>query len=187
MKIFYTASFWGKDKYQRYYDLVREALEKTKVELISPEKGNYLDLVSKSEAARLGNAKMIHYEAIRRGIEWADAVVMEVSNEDFQLGHEATLAMQAKKHVLCLSIHEDFSVKINDRYFHGAKYNENSVWWTVEEFINGVRGNVMSERLNMFLSVNQLKYVAQVSAKSGVNKSEYIRRLIEHDQKRSVK
>lgn len=183
MKVFYTASFYGKEKYQKYYDLVRAAIEKTGVELISPEKGNYKDVLSQQERDKLPTERLIHYEAIRKGILLADAVIIEVSNEDFQLGHEATLAIQDKKPVLCLSVNENFSEKIDSRYFFGTKYNQYSIEEVVETFIERAKRNTLSVRFNCFLSISQIHYLEKASANHNVNKSEYLRRLIDKDQK----
>lgn len=108
---------------------------------------------------------------------------IEISNEDFQLGHEATLAIQAKKPVLCLSVHEDFSEKINNPYFFGAKYNEYTVEEVVEEFIKRCQKRQLTERFNLFLSPNQVQFLEKSSAEKKVNKSEYLRSLIDKDQK----
>ncbi len=183
MKVFYTASFYGKKKYQKYYDLVLAAIEKNKVELIATEKGNYKQILSETDKAKLPTDRLIHYEAIRKGILWADAVVIEISNEDFQLGHEATLAIQAKKPVLCLSIHENFSEKINNRYFFAAKYNEDTVDEIIETFIKRAQKNILSQRFNLFLSPSQIQYLEKNATERKMNKSEYLRALIDKDQK----
>lgn len=183
MKVFYTASYYGKEKYQKYYDLVLAVLEKTGVEVISPEKGNYKRVLGVKERERLGdNPRLVHYEAIRKGIGLADAVIIEVSNEDFQLGHEATLATQAKKHVLCLSIHEDFSEKIINRYFHGARYNEYDVEEIVAGFVKRSKKESLGERFNMFLSAGQTEYLKKRAKESGMTGSEYLRELIDKDR-----
>ena len=181
MEIFYTASYYGKSKYQKYYDLVLKALENAGADIISPEKGNYLEVLTKKELTSFKDPKIRHYEAIRKGILYADAVVIEISNEDFQLGHEATLAVQNKKHVLCLSVHEDFSVKIKNRYFHGAKYNELNIEEVIEDFLMKVRGETFKNRFNLFLSNRQLAYLHEISERRGVNKSEYLRLLLDKD------
>lgn len=186
MKVFNTGSFYGKKKYQKYYDLVLSAIEKTGGELIATEKGNYKQILSEAEKAKLPTERLIHYEAIRKGILWADAVIIEISHEDFQLGHEATLAIQAKKPVLCLSIHEDFSEKINNRYFFGAKYNEYTVEEIVEGFIKRAQKNILSERFNCFLSPAEVQYLESAAKERKMNKSEYLRGLIDKDQKSKI-
>lgn len=183
IKVFYTASFLGKQKYQKFFDAVRVAIEACQVELISPEKGNYKELLTDKELEALRNPKEVHYEAIRRGIAWADAVIIEISNEDFQLGHEATLAIGARKHVLCLSLFEDFSEKIENRYFHGAKYSELNIDMIVADFLKMVDGERLDERFNLFLSAAQTEYLEKSAEILGINKSEYVRRLIEKDRR----
>ena len=183
MKIFYTTSFYGKDKYQKNYDLVLKTLDETGVEVLSPEKGNYLGLLNKKLTDKLKDPKKIHYEAIRKGIASSQAVVIEISNEDFQLGHEATLAIQGRKHVLCLSINEDFSKKIINPYFHGAKYNLYNVEEVVQDFIKMVRQESLGERFNMFLSSKQIEFLDKAAKDRSLNKSEYIRMLIDNDRR----
>ena len=183
MKIFNTASWYGRKKYLKYYNLVLSAIEKTGVELIATEKGNYKEILSGAEKAKLPTERLIHYEAIRRGILSADAVIIEISNEDFQLGHEATLAIQAKKPVLCLSVHEDFSEKINNPYFFAAKYSEYTVEEIIEEFIKRCQKRQLSERFNLFISPNEVQYLEKTAADRKMNKSEYLRSLIDKDQK----
>ncbi len=182
MKIFFTASFYGKKKYQRYYDLVLGKVEESDVEVIGTEKGNYMDLIPKGLSNKKMTTKALHYEAIKRGILWADAVIIENSYEDFQLGHEATLAIQTKKHVLCVSLNEDFSEKIKNKYFHGAKYNEYNISEVIEDFLKKVKGERYSERFNCFLSKRQLDHLRRKAEKEGVNVSEYLRGMIDNDK-----
>ncbi len=181
MKIFWTASYSGKEKYQKYYDLVSRAIDaQPDLEVVSPEKGNYLSLIPPSIRKQLeSHPQKLHYNAIRRGILWADAIVIEISNEDFQLGHEATLAIQAKKHVLCLSVNKDFSEKIDNRYFHAAKYNRATVEEQIESFLARARKDLLSRRFNLFLTSSQEQFVKTKGLESGLGASEYLRSLVE--------
>ena len=171
MKIFYTCSFAGKSKYQKYYDLVLKAIQFQIVELRSPELGNFPPPTSSN-----------HYHSIRSDINWADAVILEISEECFQLGHEATLAIQNKKHVLCLSIHEDFTRKIQSRYFHAAKYSEMNIEEIVSEFLTNLKRHQFDQRFNCFLSAKQIKTLDQNATKLNLTKSDYIRKLIDLSQ-----
>lgn len=179
MRVFYTASHYGKDKYQQYYDLVLKAIKKNDVELLSPEVGNYLSVLKLQDYAKIRSKKKLHYEAIRRGIAWADVVILEISHEDFQLGHEASIAISNKKPVLCLSIHEDFSKKIPGPYFQGAKYNSYNVDIIIEEFLGKNKKEALNTRLNIFLSKKQLEKLSNSAKGLGMNNSEYLRYLIE--------
>jgi len=182
MKVFYTASYFGKEKYQKYYNLVLAAIGENGAEIVSPEKGNYLGLLTKEEQEKTKDEKERHYLAIKKGIEWAEAEIIEVSQEDFQLGHESTLAILNKKPVLCLSIHEDFSKKIINKYFYGHKYSEMNVEEIVEEFLNKIKERKLEVRFNCFLSETQDSYLSKKAKLTGVNKSEYLRNLIEKDK-----
>lgn len=187
MKIFYTSSYYGKKKFQKEYDLVRETLKEFNIELISPEEGNYLDVIDPVTRKRLeGNHNLLHYEAIRQGIHLADAVVIEVSYEDIQLGHEITLALNEKKPILALSISEDFSKKIIHDYLFGAKYTGKTIKATIQDFLAKVREMSVSKRFNMFLYPSQVDYVEKVAKKHGMNMSEYIRHLINLDRRTQV-
>ncbi|MBL8014852.1 MAG: hypothetical protein JNK26_01530 [Candidatus Doudnabacteria bacterium] len=182
MKVFFTAAYSGKEKYQKYYDIVRKCIEETGVELISPEKGNYKSLLTKTDLQKITADRALHYEAIKKGILWADLVIIEISEQNFQLGHEATLAIQNKKPVLCLSLHEDYSIKIIDRYFHAAKYNQHNAKRYVEDFINKYKKELLGERFNFFLSRGQLNFINEEAARLRLTSSEYIRRLIDKER-----
>lgn len=182
MKVFWTASYKGKGEYQKYYDLVGRTIEcQSDIEVIATEKGNYKTILPRTIAEALAKEpKKLHYEAIRRGILWADAVIIEMSHESFQLGHEATLAIQAKKHVLCLSIHEDFSQKIINRYFHGAKYNKANIEEIIENYLSRAKKELLSRRFNLFLSSSQIQFLTDKAKKENISVSELIRQYIDN-------
>ncbi|MCA9374962.1 hypothetical protein KC622_01380 [Candidatus Dojkabacteria bacterium] len=179
IKVFYTASYYGKKKYQKNYDQVLRAIERNEVDIISPELGGYEKVLSVSERSAVKSHDLVHYRAIRKGIQLCDATIIEISNEDFQLGHEATLAILNKKPVLCLSIYEDFSKKIDSPYFHGAHYNEFNLDFVVSDFIKKVSSNRLDQRFNLFLSRTQLEKLEKFSKEAKTTKSEYLRSLIE--------
>lgn len=181
LKIFWTASYHGKAIYQKYYDLVGKTIEAQQdVEVIATEKGNYKDILPGTLREKLSsNTDVLHYEAIRRGILWADAVIIEISHESFQLGHEATLAIQSKKHVLCLSVNEDYSKKIDNRYFHASRYNRMTIDEIIEDFLALARKDLLSRRFNLFLTSSQEQFLKSKGQKSGLGASDYLRSLID--------
>lgn len=184
MKVFFTSSFYGKKKFQKQYDLVRITIKKFTTDLISPEEGNYLDVIDAQTRYRLeGNHELLHYEAIRQGIHLADAVIIEASQEDVQLGHEITMAIIEKKPTLVLSTREDFSKKIIHEYLFGAKYTPSSISATIQDFLSRVREMREARRFNMFLYPTQVEYLDEISKKNGMNMSEYIRHLINLDRR----
>lgn len=187
MKIFWTASYHGKTQYQKSYDLVGRTIEAQEdVEVVGTEKGNYQSLVPAHLRAQLkDNPRRLHYEAIRRGILWADAVIIEISHESFQLGHEASLAMSSKKHVLCLSTHDDYSQRLDNRYFHAAVYNRATIGEQIETFLALARRDLLSRRFNLFLTSSQEQFIKKMGEEKGQGASDYLRSLI--DSARKVK
>lgn len=185
MVVFYTCSYYGKKKYQKQYDLVRQTIKDLRVDLIATEEGNYLDVLDEGTKKQVTDPMLLHYEAVRQGIHGADCVIIEISHEDFQLGHEATLAIMEKKPVLCLSVHEDFSKKINNPYFFGATYTKENIHAIVQDFFARVRELRHAKRFNMFFYPNQLQHLAKSSQKHDMNVSEYIRHLVNLDHRAS--
>ncbi|HVX92903.1 MAG TPA: hypothetical protein VHA74_02190 [Candidatus Dojkabacteria bacterium] len=183
MKIFFTASFYGKKQYQKQYDLVLKTIQKYEKDIISPELGNYLKVLNDKQKLKLKNLRTIHYHAIRKDISQADVVIIEISYQDFQLGHEATLAIQSKKPVLCLSIHEDMSEKVKDPLFKGAKYNHSNLDSIIKKFLKDAQKSILNQRFNLFLSPAQEEYLNKVSKEKKLTKSAYIRSLIDQDRK----
>ena len=54
----------------------------------------------------------------------------------------------------------------------------------VKEFIDKTNKELLSERFNCFLSINQISFLENMSRLNGINKSEYLRKLIDDDRKR---
>lgn len=184
MVIFYTASWFGKQKYQKEYDLVRQTIKQFDVKLIGTEEGNYQQVLDKKTREKLKDSpKLLHYEAVRQGIHLAEAVIIEVSNEDFQLGHEASLAIIEKKPVLCLSVNEDLSKRIYNDYFFGAKYTDRNIKGIIQDFLAKARALALTRRFNLFLYPHQIDYLIQASKGEGMNMSEYVRHLINLDKR----
>lgn len=182
MLVFYTASYYGKSHYQKYYDLVLDAIRQQQVEILSPELDNYRKVLKKSEIKALGDPDLIHYAAIKKGIKASDAVIIEMSYQDFQIGWEASLACQAKKPVLCLSMQEDFSHKITHPYFHAARYDQYTIDNLVEDFIRKASKHNLKERFNFFLSPAQLEFVKQQSKNTNQTTAQVIRDLIDQSR-----
>lgn len=174
-KVFYTVPRSGKPDYQAIYDTVLKSIQKNPVEVISPELGNYKKLLTKKD---LNNKYKDHYDAIKKGITWADLVILEVSFESYHLGHELTLALQSKTPVLSLSLHKDWSKRIVSPYHFGSKYSKFFIDEIIKDFLEKNSKEKLSERFNLFLTKRQLKKLEKLSTEKGMNMSEYLRSLI---------
>jgi CRP-like cAMP-binding protein len=185
MTIFFTASHRGESLYKKQFDLVHSTIQEFKsVTLISPGwNDNYDALLSEAKRKKIDDPHLREYAAIKQGIKLADAVIIETSFESFQLGHETTLALMEKKPVLCLSLHENFSHRIQHDYFFGARYSPASVKGIIQDFLAEVHDLSLSQRFNLFLYPHQLSFLEIQSQRQGMNKSEYIRSLINLDKR----
>jgi hypothetical protein len=181
MRIFFTAAFDGKPMYQEYYDLVVKTIKSFNNVIVSPEVGNYLSFIPNKISSKIKDENKLHYEAIKYGIIHSDATIIECSKECFRLGHETTLAIQSRKHVLCISTEADYSTKINNEYYHGAKYNKQNLHEIIENFLKIVEQDKLINRVNLFMSDRQVQYLQKSSKDHNLNVSEYIRKLVEED------
>jgi len=185
MTVFFTASYHGKQLLQQEYDLILQTLETFPVTVIGTEKGNYISKLPSKIKNRFTDKNRLHYEAIRYGILHSDAAVIEVTDPGMQVGYEVAMAVQAKKHVLCLSLKEDYSRKIHSEYLHGARYDRYNLQRILRNFFADITKEKLKNRYNMFLSDLQLEYVRERAGLEEVSTSEYIRRLIEDDMRAS--
>ncbi len=183
MTIFFTASYLGKKKYQKLYDLVRSTLKSMSVDLISPEEGNYQAVLDPHTRELITDPQLLHYEAIRQGIHTADVIIIEASEPDFQLGHEASLAMTEKKPVLVLSTTTDYGARIHHSFFTGKLYTPQTIGPILQDFLSTARERTQPKRFNMFLYPSQIEYLTTAGKRSGMNMSEYLRHLINLDKK----
>lgn len=137
MKIFFTTSFEGKKYYQKNIDEIVRIIESTGAKIISPEKRElYLKTFSKANLKKYdGDEYKAHYYFIEHGIASSDAVIIEASNEDFRIGHEATLALLYKKPILVLSQKIDYGKFIPHDNFIGKKYTPESVNKIISDFL----------------------------------------------------
>lgn len=184
MTIFYTNSYFGKKEYQEYYDLALETIQSfADITVISPELGNYKEYLDKQTKQKVTDPQLLHYEAILASIRKADAVIIEVTHEDLQIGHETGLALKEKKPVLCLSLNDDVSKRIHDDNFSGAQYTKETIKPIIQDFLANVRERSLSKRFNLFLYPQQLAYLEKAAKEHKMNVSEYLRRLINLDKK----
>ena len=168
MNIFFTSPFVEKDKYKNYIDEITQTIESTGAKIISPGiTREYTDAFSEENFKKYGDKNRIHYEFIRQGISNADAVIIESSEEDFRVGHEATLAIIYKKPVLCLSQKQDFGKLIYHEGFTGLQYTDgNDLHDKVLSFITKINQKLLSKRSSSFAIPEKLPHQLSSSAKT---------------------
>ncbi|HYD34778.1 MAG TPA: hypothetical protein VD999_01800 [Vitreimonas sp.] len=185
MTIFFSSSYRGLSKYERNYELILRTLQEFKsIKVISPLlKSSYQPLVEAVLHRDLSTKdRYEEYQAMRQAIRAADAVIFEVTQESFQIGYETTFALSEKKPVLCLSLEEDFSKRLQNDYFFGTRYSEQTLKPIIQDFLAEVRDRHLSKRFNLFLYPHQIAHLQQQGNKHGMNMSEYVRHLINQDK-----
>lgn len=180
MRVFLASSYYGMDKYKDSYTLILEKLKSENIELLSFQSRNLISTLRLTEFAKKRSKASVHSESIVRGIKWAQAVIFEVSHEDLKLGFELNSAITNHKPILALSLHEDFSKKIDHPLFFGAKYNSKNIDGIIHKFIEDNKKELLSERFNLFLSPRQLTKLTSQAQDRKMNSSEFLRFLIDN-------
>jgi ribokinase len=138
MNIAVIVPFPGKQKYQAEYDAIIKAIEQHGDTVLSPEKSRAYHQGLAREA-KLRDTPKAHYEFIRKSIIDSDAVIVEVSWEDFQVGHETTLALLYRKPVLALSQSTEHGKYVHHPDFYGVKYTPPELPALITTFLEKVR------------------------------------------------
>jgi hypothetical protein len=183
MKVFFTASYKGKKTHQQSYDRIVKTLQDSDLEVISLEIQKYEDLLGQEILCKRP-INEVHALYIKKGIDLANAVVIEASRDNFQIGHEATLSLLYNKPVLCLSDNKDYSEKILHPKFYAKIYNNlEEIDKHIADFIDEVKNKFYSVRFQILLSPEQKNFLMRYGAKNKLNKSEVLRKMIDEKMK----
>lgn len=178
MNIFFTAPHSAKTKLQDAYDEIIRILKKSKHQIISLELQKYDNLLDKKTTSKLTKDEK-HYLYTKKGINKAQAIIIETTVQKFQIGHEATLALLYNKPVLCLSKEKDYSTQIKHPKFYAKRYKKNEdLEKIILDFINTVKKKHISVRFNSYLSADEKNFLDWYSKKQGKTISEVIRDLV---------
>jgi|GEM_PF-3204270 len=130
-----------------------------------------------------------HQEQTEREVGKADICVFEVSSRSLSVGFLASMALSKGKIVILLSKSEKLLSlfrSVNSRAMIAVSYNEENLDKVLEGALSrGAR--LVNMRFNFFLPKNLLAQLDWAAMNLGVNRSGYIRGLIEKDMKRNKK
>jgi hypothetical protein len=179
MIVFFTSSVSAKPEFQHYYDECISAIRDHGDNVNSLEFQKYEDLIGK-EAIRQLSDEEAHYAYTKKGMNIAQAIIIEASRSSFYLGHEVTLGLLLNKPVLCLSSTWDYSKRIKHPKFHACQYqNKNELRKAICDFLDKVRNKYLTVRFNLFLNPDQKNFIDWYAQKHDKTASELIRELIE--------
>jgi len=185
MEVFFTASKSYKNEYQHVYDAILKAIKKHGDSIISLEVQNYDYLIDKKILKSLPQ-NQVHYTWLRKGINRANCVILEISRDSFRLGHEATLALLYNKPVLCLSNKTDYSDAIIDPKFYAKKYSKvEEIDGIVKNFLEDVENKHLAIRKNIYITPEYTNFLEWYGKKFKKNSSVIIRQLIEDLMKKN--
>lgn len=137
MNVALIVPYPGKKTYQKDYDSIVKAVEANGSIVLSAEKKEiYSDALQQGSALR--DHSEAHYEFIRKNIIASDAVIVEVTYEDFKMGHETTLALLYHKPVLVLSQRQDFGDYIHHPDFTAVRYDPKDTSEIIKKFLENV-------------------------------------------------
>ena len=187
MKVYFSGSLYPQNEFQsRYMKIVNclvsnghEVMEDTTVSL-------YPEFLSKTEGELMEN-----YSNVLRWIEKCDFAVFEASYpSSLSIGHEISVALGKGKPVIVMYLDEKSPKFLlgnkNDmiiwaRYFNDLKRSD--IDQALSKALETVK-NKVSMRFNLFIPRSLMAYLDWAAKDTGVNKSEYIRMLIEKGVKR---
>ncbi len=169
LKVFFTASYRSKDKYQIFYDAVIKKLKSLDCEVYSLEncESNVSDPLEKELF-------------IRNAIKVCDACVFEISGDTFQLGYEVALISQYNLPTLCLSNNRDYQKIINSSNIDFCKYKDIAELETkIDVFIQNILHKANKNRLNITVqSTAKIKLTKYCKSKN-ISFSQAINDLVE--------
>jgi len=183
MKIYFTASLTGKQFYRQNYERICECLTKLGNDVSNIVMTNELEEVL--DHTRDQNVEA--HQKIKRMIKNADLVVAEASYSSIAVGFEITSALYMSKKVLLLHVPEKYSPLLEgakDPNLYIVEYTENNLEAKIAIVLRTIEKSV-SIRFNFFLPKELSAQLDSVALNQRVNKSEYIRQLIEKDMKKN--
>jgi len=124
--------------------------------------------------------------AVTKEIKRTDAVILETSNINFDMGRLMTLSIFQHKPVLLLQEKgKNSSVELGaNRLVNTKTYilgKDTELERKIEDFMKAVKKQRLTYRFNLMLSRDINTYLAEQSADKNISKADYIRSLIIQD------
>ncbi len=181
MKVYFTASLHGKDKFEKDYQVVVDSLEKLGHKTHSDQ---ILKNSSRSVKAETPEQTAEVYQKLSKLLKSSDIIVAEISYPSVSVGHEISLGLELNKPVIALYTGDanphQYLMGIPNDNLQVFKYNQEDVEKIVKDAI-GVAVDQSDVRFNFFITPQLLSYLDWIAGKKRVPRSVHIRKLIEKD------
>jgi len=188
MKVHFSASITGQDKYSKHYQKIVDTLKELGVEILSDhvisEKKE--DVLTKSK-----NETIAFYKKQNDWINKSDIVIIEASFRSTALGHELSIALKKNKPLIILYV-KGKKTKIFDGLAANSdkvqlvSYDLDNLKQTLKHAIDYAQDQ-QDTRFNFFISPKHQSYLDWIAKNRKIPRSVYLRNLIEKNMAENEK
>lgn len=184
MKIYFTASVTGKDKFTRNYKEIVRHLSALGHQVVADHilKVNSDDLVNQSVEQREK-----HFQNVKHWLNTCDIVVSEVSYSSTNVGYELSMALDREKPVLALHTKDHAPILLvgvlSDKFLLGS-YELHDLKRILKESLEDLKEQT-DVRFNFFVPPKIVAYLDWVAKNKKLPRAVYLRKLIEEDMKKN--
>lgn len=182
MKIFFSCSTHGFNKYKKNYYLIRDYLIKNGHIIVHDWLVKYKNYPKDKLINEIDNNE---YKKIISAVERADVLIFEATVPSFSTGHLLTLAIQKKKPALFLwldssdwSRRKGFIYSIESQYIDILPYNLKCYKQVIDVFTRKFEGYSDSTRFNLLIDKTERQYLDWKSYNTFKTRSKLIRSMI---------
>ena len=178
MKIYFTASISGKEKYLSNYKMIIEALKNLDVQILS----NHVLITDREDIEKVSpEDERKFYDKVNEWINQSDIVIAEVSHQSTSIGHEITHAFSKNKPVILLHVEDKSPILfkgIKSDRLQLIEYHVEDLESQLKKAINFASDN-QDTRFNFFISPEHQNYLDWIAKHRKIPRSVFLRRLIE--------
>jgi hypothetical protein len=185
MKVFYTATYSGKNVFGKYYQTIYDQIEALGYVHVDNEviTLNYEDYVQKMSEGR--DAQIANFNKKMDGIQNADICVVESSAHSLGNGFIVQRSLDMGKPTIVLYYKNNkpfFLSGIEDEKYIIRSYDDNNCKKVIRDALQLAREK-RDKRFNFFLSPKLLNYIEEASKARSITKSKLLRDMIVNDMR----
>lgn len=180
MKIYFTASIHGKEKFDKNYDKIVEVLSKFGHKVIAD---HILQVSLKNLPHQRDEDRISYYRKMIRWITTCDLVVAELSYSSASVGHEVSVALEKGKPVIALYFKgkgPHLLTGVGSDKLLIVDYETENLDSVLKDAINDAKDQ-MDVRFNFFISPKIGVYLDWIAKNKKIPRAVYLRRLIDED------
>lgn len=185
MKVFFTATYSGKNVFGKYYQTIYDQIENLGYNHVDNEVVNisYEEFLKRMKQGR--EAQVLNFQNKMECIQRADLCVVESSVHGFGSGFIVQRALDLGKPTLVLYYKDNVPFLFNgiqDEKLIVRSYDESNYKKIIRDALQLAREK-RDKRFNFFLSPKLLNYIEEASKARSITKSKLIRDMIVKDMK----